>query len=85
VVFVLFPLLFLVGKSFFGTGGAFTLQNYVAVFGKARNWDAVVTTIIVSGLTMLFSMVFATFLAWLVVRSDLPFKREFRSLFFLPT
>ena len=84
LVFVLFPLLFLVGKSFFGTGEEVTLQNYIAVFGKARNWDAVVTTLVVCGLTMFFSMIFATLLAWLVVRSDLPFKRQFRSLFFLP-
>ena len=84
VVFVLFPLFLLVEKSFVGTGGEFTLQNYGAVFGKARNWDAVISTVIVSGLTMLFSMVFATLLAWLVVRSDLPFRRQFRSLFFLP-
>jgi iron(III) transport system permease protein len=84
LIFVLFPLLFLVEKSFVGTGGEITLRNYAAVFGKARNWDAVVSTVIVSGLTMLFSMIFATILAWLVVRSDLPFKRQFRSLFFLP-
>ncbi len=84
LVFVLFPLLFLVGKSFFGTGEEVTLQNYIAVFGKSRNWDAVVTTLVVCGLTMFFSMIFATLLAWLVVRSDLPFKRQFRSLFFLP-
>jgi iron(III) transport system permease protein len=84
LIFVLFPLLFLVEKSFVGTGGEITLRNYAAVFGKARNWDAVVSTVIVSGLTMLFSMIFATILAWLVIRSDLPFKRQFRSLFFLP-
>ncbi len=84
VLFVLFPLALLVGKSFFGAGDVATLQNYFAVFGKARNWDAVVTTLIVCALTMVFSMVFSTVLAWLVVRSDLPFKRHFRSIFFLP-
>jgi iron(III) transport system permease protein len=84
VIFTLFPLVLLVGKSFFDGQGTPTLQNYLAVYGKSRNWDAVRVTVVVCGLTMAFSMVFATGLAWLVVRSDLPLKKYFRSLFFLP-
>jgi iron(III) transport system permease protein len=83
--FVLFPLALLVWKSFAAAeGGGLSLQNYIAVYNKPRNWDAVLVTLKVSGLTMLFSMIFATLLAWLVVRSDLPFKKQFRSLFFMP-
>ena len=84
LVFVLFPLILLVWKSFFGASGQWTLQNYVAVYGKSGNWNAVVMTLFVCGLTMLLSMVIAAGLAWLVVRSDLPFKKQFRSLFFMP-
>ena len=84
VVFVLFPLVLLVLRSFLGTEGEISLQNYIAVYGKERNWDAVVTTLLVCGLTMFFSMIFATGLAWLVVRSNLPYRRQFRSLFFVP-
>ncbi|MCC6609170.1 MAG: iron ABC transporter permease [Burkholderiales bacterium] len=83
-LFVLMPLAILVWKSFFGTEGDFSLQNYLAVYSKRRNWDAVVMTVVVCGLTMLFAVIFATGLAWLVVRSDLPFKRQFRSMFFMP-
>ena len=72
VVFVLFPLALLVFRSFLGTDGDLSLQNYIAVYGKDRNWDAVVMTLWVCGLTMFFSMIFATGLAWLVVRSNLP-------------
>src|SRR5512137_392106 len=84
VVFVLFPLVLLVLRSFLGTEGEISLQNYIAVYGKERNWDAVVMTLWVCGLTMFFSMIFATGLAWLVVRSNLPWRRQFRSLFFIP-
>ena len=83
-VFILLPLALLVWKSFFGSDGDFTLQNYLAVYGKSGNWDAVVSTVVICGLTMLFSMIFAAGLAWLVVRSDLPGKKLFRSLFFMP-
>ena len=58
-VFVLLPLVVLVWKSFFGSGGSFSLENYLAVYSKSRNWDAVVMTVLVCGLTMLFSMAFA--------------------------
>ncbi len=84
LLFVLMPLLLLVWKSFFGETGELTLQNYLAVYGKSGNWNAVVMTVVVCGLTMLFSSIFAAGLAWLVVRSDLPFKKLFRSLFFMP-
>ncbi len=84
VVFVLLPLVLLVLRSFLGTEGDISLQNYIAVYGKERNWDAVVTTLLVCGLTMFFSMISATGLAWLVVRSNLPYRRLFRSLFFIP-
>ena len=82
--FVLLPLLLLIWKSFFDPEGGLSLRNYLAVYSKSGNWDAIVTTVVVCGLTMLFSMIFATVLAWLVVRSDLPFKNQFRSLFFMP-
>ncbi len=84
VAFVLFPLALLVFRSFLGGDGDLSLENYVAVYSMERNWDAVVMTLWVCGLTMLFSMIFATGLAWLVVRSDLPYRRLFRSLFFIP-
>jgi iron(III) transport system permease protein len=82
--FVLFPLAILIWKSLLAGDGAFTLQNYLAVYTQRRNWNAVVDTVVVCGLTMGFSVVFATLLAWLVVRSDLPGKRQFRSIFFFP-
>lgn len=83
-IFVLLPLILLVWRSFFDAAGALSLRNYIAVYSKSSNWNAVVMTIVVCGLTMLLSMFFATALAWLVVRSDLPHKNKFRSLFFMP-
>jgi iron(III) transport system permease protein len=83
-LFVLMPLVVLVWKSFLGGDGALSLENYLAVYSKSRNWDAVVMTVVVCGLTMLFSVAFAAGLAWLVVRSDLPGRRWFRSIFFMP-
>ncbi len=83
-LFVLMPLMILVWKSFFVGDGDFSLQNYLAVYSKSRNWDAVIMTVVVCGLTMFFSVIFATGLAWLVVRSDLPLKRHFRSILFIP-
>jgi len=41
VVFVLFPLVLLVLRSFLGTEGEISLQNYIAVYGKESNWDAI--------------------------------------------
>ena len=57
VAFVLFPLVLLVLRSFLGGDGEISLENYIAVYGMERNWDAVVMTLWVCGLTMLFSMI----------------------------
>ena len=84
VVFVLFPLVLLVFRSFLGYGRGDQPPELPRRLRQGPQLGCRGDDALVCGLTMFFSMIFATGLAWLVVRSNLPWRRQFRSLFFIP-
>jgi iron(III) transport system permease protein len=83
LIIVAFPLLLLLIKSF-EYEGAFSLKNYLLAFGSARNYFALWNTIKLGIATTVLSVLIGAPLAWLVVRTNLPFRNIFRTLFLIP-
>jgi iron(III) transport system permease protein len=80
VVFQVFPILYLIFRSFFSTG-SFSLDAFKRVYSYPLNWDALSNTLVSAGLAMVFGVIIAFPLAWLVGRTNLYGKKFFRTLF----
>lgn len=77
--FVVFPLAILLYDSVM-VDGAFTLENYREVYSQDVNWRALANTVELSLIVMVASVIITFPLAWLVGRTDLPFKKGYRTL-----
>ena len=80
LVFQILPLLVLVFRAFFATG-TFSLEPFKRVYNHSLNWDAVYNTLVTASLTMVFGIIVAFPLAWLVGRTNMYGKKFFRTLF----
>ncbi len=80
LVFQVFPLLYLIFRAFFSTG-TFSFDAFKRVYTYPLNWSALVNTIVSAGLSMVFGILIAFPLAWLVGRTNLYGKKFFRTLF----
>jgi ABC-type Fe3+ transport system, permease component len=80
LVFQVLPLLYLIVRSFFPSG-SFTLDGYKRIYSYAMNWSALTNTIISGSLAMVFGILIAFPLAWLVGRTNMYGKKFFRTLF----
>ena len=80
LIFQVFPLLYLVFRSFFSTG-TFSFDAFKRVYTYPLNWDALTNTLITASLSMVFGILIAFPLAWFVGRTNLYGKKFFRTLF----
>ncbi len=80
VVFQVLPLLYLVYRSFFSTG-QFSLEGFKRIYSYSLNWVCLKNTLVTAGLSMVFGVILAFPLAWLVGRTNLYGKKFFRTLF----
>ncbi len=80
LVFNVFPMCYLVFRSFFVKNG-FTLEAFKRIYTYPLNWNALRNTLITAGLSMFFGVMIAFPLAWLVGRTDMYGRRFFRTLF----
>ena len=80
VVFEVFPLLYLVYRAFFAEG-CFSLEAFARVYTYKLNWTALSNTIITASASMILGVIIAFPLAWLIGRTNLYFKKFFRTLF----
>lgn len=80
VYFILVPMVNLIIRSVF-VDGKLDFSNYSKVYSESVNWNALINTVKFASLTMVLSLVITFPLAWLVGRTDLPFKKFFRTLF----
>lgn len=80
LVFNVWPMCYLVFRSFFGETG-FTLETFKRIYTYPLNWSALRNTIVTAGLAMVFGVLIAFPLAWLVGRTDIYGKKFFRTLF----
>lgn len=82
LVFQVFPLLFMLYRALFASG-SFSLSSLSRIYTYSLNWTALKNTLIASFFTMIFGTLIAFPLAWLVGRTNLHFRKFFRSLFVL--
>ena len=80
VIFQVLPLLYLVYRSFF-YGGSFSLEGFKRIYSYPLNWTCLKNTLVTAGLAMVFGVLLAFPLAWLVGRTNLYGKKFFRTLF----
>ena len=80
---VIYPLWQVFFRSFFDAG-ALSLKNYYKVFAHPTYYRALLNSVWISCATGALCMVMGTLLAFLVVRTDLPYKRSLRTLLVLP-
>lgn len=80
LVFQVFPMVYLVLRSVFSTG-KFSLEAFQRVYTYPLNWDALRNTLVTATLSMIFGILIAFPLAWLVGRTNLYGKKFFRTLF----
>ncbi|MDY0289083.1 MAG: iron ABC transporter permease [Sphaerochaeta sp.] len=80
LVFQVFPLFYLVFRAFFSTG-KFSLEAFKRVYTYSLNWSALVNTVVTAFFSMVFGVLIAFPLAWLIGRTNLYGKKFFRTLF----
>lgn len=80
LVFNVWPMAYLVFRSFFGEHG-FTLETFKRIYTYPLNWNALRNTLVTAGLSMIFGVMIAFPLAWLVGRTDMYGRKFFRTLF----
>ena len=85
---VIVPLAYLIFFSFrSGTAAApgdWTLENYALVYTRSLTYEALGNTLIYTSLVATISMVIAAGLAWLVERTDMPFRGAAWVMILLP-
>ena len=80
LVFNVFPMCYLIFRSFFVDSG-FTLEAFKRIYTYPLNWNALRNTLVTAGLSMVFGVMIAFPLAWLVGRTDMYGRHFFRTLF----
>ena len=82
LVFQVFPLIYLVIRAFISEG-SFSLSSFERIYSVPLNWTCVTNTLITATLSMIFGVLLAFPLAWLVGRTNLYGKKLFRTLFLM--
>lgn len=85
---VLFPLAMLVFGSFWtarpGFPGTLTLDNYIQAYTDPDTYRVFLTTVVLIGAKTLVAVTFAATLAWIVTRTDTPFRGTLEILLTVP-
>ncbi len=85
---VLFPLVMLLWGSFWttrpGFPGTLTLNNYITAYTSLDTYRVLFTTVLLIGSKTILAVVLATALAWIVTRTDTPFRGTLEVLATLP-
>lgn len=74
VAIVLYPLLYLLKFSLTAEDGSFTLATFAAVFSEPGMLQAALNSLLLVAIVVVVSTFIGTLLAWLVARTDVPFK-----------
>lgn len=77
--FVVFPMGILLWDSIV-QDGSINLRNYANVYSQDVNWTALTNTVELSLAVMVASVIITFPLAWFVGRTDMPYKKTFRTL-----
>ncbi len=81
---VVYPCATLIINSFKTSDGSYGLENYVMVFTDPGVLNSMLNSVQVVLISTALSTIIGVFLAWAVVRTDLPFKRTMEFLLYIP-
>ena len=84
VVFVAFPVILIFVNAFWDNNGNFNLNDVAKVLKEPDTYQALLNSVIIAIGTTIGSTIIGTFFAWLVTRTDLPYKRFMKGMFLIP-
>ncbi len=83
VVVVAVPVLLIFLNAFFA-GGSFNIRDVGKILGEQDTYEALLNSIIIATGTTIGSTAVGTFFAWLVTRTDIPYKSLMKGMFLIP-
>ena len=83
VIFVAWPVLLILFNAFF-VEGKFNSLDFYNVLTEPETFQALKNSFVLACMTTVGSVIVGTFFAWLVTRTDLPYKTFMKSLFLVP-
>src|SRR5574344_499867 len=83
VIVVALPVLLILFNAFW-VEGHFNLKNVVEVLSEPDTFKALKNSLIIASCTTIGSTIVGTFFAWLVTRTDLPYKGFMKGVFLVP-
>jgi iron(III) transport system permease protein len=83
VVVVAVPVLLIFFNAFW-VDGKFNIRDVLKIIGEPDTYQALINSLIIAIGTTVGSTIVGTFFAWLVTRTDLPYKRFMKSMFLVP-
>ncbi|MDR1359859.1 MAG: iron ABC transporter permease [Deltaproteobacteria bacterium] len=83
VVMVAVPVLLIFFNAFW-VNGEFNIRDVIATIQEPDTYQALINSLIIASGTTFGSTVVGTFFAWLVTRTDLPYKKFMKGMFLVP-
>ncbi len=83
VIVVAVPIL-LIFLNAFWVNGEFNLTDVAEILKQKETYEALVNSLFIASGTMIGSTIVGTFFAWLVTRTDLPYKGFMKAMFLVP-
>ncbi len=83
VVVVAVPVLLILFNAFW-VNGEFNVRDVVKIIMEPDTYQALINSLIIASGTTTGSTIIGTFFAWLVTRTDLPYKTFMKSMFLVP-
>jgi iron(III) transport system permease protein len=83
VVVVAVPVLLIVWTALF-VDGHLNIKDILLVLGEPDTYEALKNSLVIAGGVTFLSTIIGVFFAWLVSRTDLPFKNTMKLLFLIP-
>lgn len=85
VIFVAFPVFLIFFNAFWDSEThTFNLVDVINVLREPATYEALLNSLIIASGTTIGCTIVGTFFAWLVTRTDLPYKRFMKGMFLIP-
>lgn len=83
-ILILYPAWILFSSSFMTESGELTLQWYIEAYTDPANYQAIFNTLVIACGAAIIATGFGTFMAWAVVRTDIPGRRIIEAASIVP-
>lgn len=83
VIVVAVPILLIFFNAFW-VNGEFNLNDTIRILKQKETYEALMNSLFIATGTMIGSTIVGTFFAWLVTRTDLPYKKFMKAMFLVP-